>query len=1372
MGEDDDDDYNDDYHNDDNDDDDDDDDDKDDSYSNGEQPNNSTTEEIQDEQEATEEEDIDNVPIESLTVPKLKKKCKKLRLKASGTRKELIARIQRELGENSNIDYMYTKDHEGNRLWPYYRNPYMEEEEFISRMRLIADNNLHMESTGAEWNAAFPEQGLNMKAWYKKNQHHPTVKNKEEFYLDVVKYSGLTGRQMGDGIQKYNNYCMAKYGRTFPLPARGTEAWNIMYQGRYYEAYVLAHAVSEMRAYVGKSGKSDRCKAVAQTMLQILKDKFNLVDTYKGDVKGIGREYLEFWNVSNTDSLMEHPDVVQTKNEVLAIVNGTYVVEARSCDLLVRLQSEMIRKAVEVVTPNELESLPKTTQNPGYCEVIDMLRRMGHACPDCPPPLPLTEEEDALTIRLLNLRHSKHCLSLDHNNMMGMWVKKELFGGRSPSLENFDNLVATYGICCVINWLAQKQQQQQKDGKQTVWGMEWTLFFDELSGGCQACVATNKNNGTCALILMCNEDHKRKDSRRLRTSHRIHEINQDITDELKVSFRIDAFSGKTLVKDDLAGVSSHHPFKCCPLLVKRYSSSIAVLVDMRKEGYPALFHIRMNKRDRKGEIERRARETAITKPVGENLHHFWHLKVENGRVDIGKHSYDEVDGVVVVDADLQQEFAEIFDLCGAATELLVIEVRKANGKAVSIAPLVFDTSNVSEIHQSFAKHLFKLSKADLDKFIQEDLKKKCPGALDERPDQVMISVALVSQNIFNDLKQPNPEATDSSSAAKLSPSTSIELSTAPNDSNDTNIPPSALNSASTSIATVIPKHPSTITAADGCVVLVSSEGDPFQLEMSNAVVLSSYVKNAIEGESSATGVIHCPHIKSSTLEKVVTFCKHNQTRPLTVFESALESCDIFALVDKWHLGFLGSFDRNQFWHLMTAAKILRIKPLFDLLCATGASAVNGKTPEQVRQILNPEDNTPFVTAETDADDPCYEYKWELSKSGGCRSKNLGKSSLRKINVSTRRDVEQESSLCRSSGEDLRDEDDDTSGFYAGETDLTTVLLHDTGNTHSATSGDSGTSKLASRENVAIAAGSGDLLGELNVDESVLAPDTSLTAGDSQLIDGGVELMEGNESISIVMDDESVGRDNSADANADGKENTVNMGKIRKREELDSGEDHSVVEDSNVNRRKSTHNVTAQPIDKSRASSYLDHYIDWLLNPGISITGLWMSRCIRQPSPLDTHENEVLNELPSVATDLVIDERPIPNSNITIPRPTYYSAWLSPSLGTIPENLQVLKVRLATIPENNVINEHNITTPTYYGLRGGLRGDPVLLTPDSIVETTASNRTSSLATIPEDEEHSETEVELPPAATSLGPQSDNFYFYEAAWIGNEHFHYFS
>ncbi len=165
--------------------------------------------------------------------------------------------------------------------------------------------------------------------------------------------------------------------------------------------------------------------------------------------------------------------------------------------------------------------------------------------------------------------------------------------------------------------------------------------------------------------------------------------------------------------------------------------------------------------------------------------------------------------------------------------------------------------------------------------------------------------------------------------------------------------------------------------------------------------------------------------------------------------------------------------------------------------------------------------------------------------------------------------------------------------------------------------------------------------------------------------------------------------------------------------------------------------------------------------------------ISQPSPLGTPENEVLNELPSAATD---DERPIPkNSNITM-QPTYFSAWLSPALVTIPENQQVLKVRLATIPENNEqpIRNSNITTPTFYGfLHGGLHGDPVLLmAPDSnsIVDSTASNRTSSLATIPEGEELRNTEVELPLATTSIRPQSNNLN--EAAWIGNRHFQYLS
>ena len=1057
---------------------------------------NSTTEKNQDDVAADADGNGD-VPVEDLTIPKLREMCKTLNLKTGGQRRQLIQRIQNNgvSGGNDNdnndssdvCDYLYTYDHDGRRLWPDTENTRVEIEEFVHRMTVIGnDDNLKNLVRGAPWETAFPGKGSTVRSWYKNLRNRTIVTTVHQFILEHAQYCGLSVRQIGESVQRYNASCISHHGKTFPIPSQGSEALEALYKARHYSGYLLARAICGIRMYKSANGQPGR---IAKKAMEILTSEYSLVE--KGDGRwGSGLQYLQYCGVAVPDTMREKlPDVDQFLEDVSAEREHTYAAEERGSQLVVGLQRQMNEKAL--VDPNILEAVAKSGA-PGYNAIIDILRIIS--------PI----EEGVL---------GKHDLSIDHNGQMAVWTKA-LNGGKTPSNSSYDDQTREHGTCFGFNWLFNKQMDSEE---LAAWGMDWTAFNNDLSGGRKAVV--DEINGRCSLDLMRIDDHYKKDCRNSNSDQcDCKTWNRNLRDRLRLSAGNSALSGKSYGKDDLGAVSAHHPCEGNALRIVRASSSRAVLLDMKKEYDLSQMKISMKSHERVRETKKLAREDAVTVSVLESDHRFWHQKVENGAVDIGGHLYNVVDGVAVVDADVHQEFREIFDLCGAASDSgLVIKVRMANAKPISIVPLVFDTSKVSQQHQSVADALFKMSKAALDDFIGH-LSIECPASLNETEAQVEISIDLVSNKILNRLCETNREADDSdndaSSVTQQSPSTLIEPTTAQIDSNDTNNPPSA--STSTSIAPA-PKHPSTITAEDGFVVLISEEGVPFQLERNIAIKLSTLIANAIKGESSDTGVISCRHIKTATLEICVTFCKRQQTHPLTVFESALESCDISTLVDSWCLGFLSSFDRNQFWHLMMAAKIMGIKPLFDLLCATFASAVNGKTPDEVRRILDPEVDTPFVSFKTDGS--CYEYKWELSKSGGARSENLGKSTMRKTNVSARREVSQEGSLSRSTGEDVRDGDDGNSGFDGGETDLTTVLSHATGSAPSASSCNNGAPN------------------EINVDEIGLSRsgDASLTNGESQLIDDEVELMEGDESTFIVhIDDESVERDNSSDV----KENAI------------------------------------------------------------------------------------------------------------------------------------------------------------------------------------------------------------------------------------------
>lgn len=88
-------------------------------------------------------------------------------------------------------------------------------------------------------------------------------------------------------------------------------------------------------------------------------------------------------------------------------------------------------------------------------------------------------------------------------------------------------------------------------------------------------------------------------------------------------------------------------------------------------------------------------------------------------------------------------------------------------------------------------------------------------------------------------------------------------------------------------------------------------------------------------------------------------------------------------------------DQEQLFELILAANYMDIKPLLDLTCATVASMIKGKTPEEIRKTFNiVNDFTPEEEAQVsstqhssrNADAPCSRFVRRTS--GARRHKRL------------------------------------------------------------------------------------------------------------------------------------------------------------------------------------------------------------------------------------------------------------------------------------------------------------------------------------------------------------------------------------------------
>ena len=156
--------------------------------------------------------------------------------------------------------------------------------------------------------------------------------------------------------------------------------------------------------------------------------------------------------------------------------------------------------------------------------------------------------------------------------------------------------------------------------------------------------------------------------------------------------------------------------------------------------------------------------------------------------------------------------------------------------------------------------------------------------------------------------------------------------------------------------------------------LVSQEGECFDVPISVGK-MSELVKTMIDEDQNEEEAqeIPLPNVKSAILSKVIEFTKHYKEEPmneiekvgtnnfsfvggpvdneLIYFSQPLKSANMAEVVQEWYSNFI-AVDQEILFELILAANYMDIKPLLDLTCATVASMIKGKSPEDIRKTFN------------------------------------------------------------------------------------------------------------------------------------------------------------------------------------------------------------------------------------------------------------------------------------------------------------------------------------------------------------------------------------------------------------------------------------
>jgi len=134
------------------------------------------------------------------------------------------------------------------------------------------------------------------------------------------------------------------------------------------------------------------------------------------------------------------------------------------------------------------------------------------------------------------------------------------------------------------------------------------------------------------------------------------------------------------------------------------------------------------------------------------------------------------------------------------------------------------------------------------------------------------------------------------------------------------------------------------------IILVSKEGNEYSVS-SDVCKLSKLISETLsEEEEEDITTISLPNATNKTLGKVVEFLKHYTIEPMSEIQKPLTSSNMDTIVQKWYADFM-NINQIELFELTNCANYMDIEPLLDLTCATFATQIKGKTPEEIKTIF-------------------------------------------------------------------------------------------------------------------------------------------------------------------------------------------------------------------------------------------------------------------------------------------------------------------------------------------------------------------------------------------------------------------------------------
>jgi len=145
---------------------------------------------------------------------------------------------------------------------------------------------------------------------------------------------------------------------------------------------------------------------------------------------------------------------------------------------------------------------------------------------------------------------------------------------------------------------------------------------------------------------------------------------------------------------------------------------------------------------------------------------------------------------------------------------------------------------------------------------------------------------------------------------------------------------------------------------DKFVKLLSKDEQEYKIQqniMMQSGLISDMLEDQVDAEESDVPEIPLPNVDSKALQKVIDYCKQHHNNKAIEIEKPLKG-KIEDVICDWDKKFLEELDQSVLIELIMASNYMNIKSLLDLTCAKIASMIKGKSPEQIREMFDIEND--------------------------------------------------------------------------------------------------------------------------------------------------------------------------------------------------------------------------------------------------------------------------------------------------------------------------------------------------------------------------------------------------------------------------------